>query len=65
MTRHKIKIEHDITDKPVKLDILKIPPQVNEMLQHFIHEIKTKGCDVIGISLFLPKVNVIPAQKRG
>ena len=38
---------HDIIDKPVKLDILnEIPPQVNEMPQHFIHEIKTIAYDV-------------------
>ena len=54
---HKIKIEHDIIDKPVKLDILnEIPPQVNEIPQHFIHEIKTKGYDVTGVNLFLPKL---------
>ena len=45
--RHKIKIEHDIIDKHVKLDILnEIPPQVNEILQHFIHEIKAIAYDV-------------------
>ena len=38
--RHKIKIEHDIIDKPVKLDIL------NEIPAHFIHEIKTIAYDV-------------------
>ena len=55
--RHKIKIEHDIIDKPVKLDILnEIPPQVNEIPQHFIHEIKTIAYDVIGVNLFLPKL---------
>ena len=55
--RHKIKIEHDIIDKPVKVDILnEIPPQVNEIPQHFIYEIKTKGYDVIGVNLFLPKL---------
>ena len=52
--RHKIKIAHDIIDKPVKLDILnEIPPQVNEIPAHFIHEIKTKGYDVIGVNVFL------------
>ena len=45
--RHKIKIEHDIIDKLVKLDILnEIPPQVNDIPQHFIHEIKTIAYDV-------------------
>ena len=34
------KIEHDIIDKPVKLDILnEIPPQVNEIPRHFIHDV--------------------------
>ena len=38
--RHKIKIEQDIIDKPVKLDILnEIPPQVNEIPRHFIHDV--------------------------
>ena len=54
MTAIHLKIEQDIIDKPVKLDILNdIPPQVNEIPQHFIHEIKTKGYDVIGVNLFL------------
>ena len=45
--RHKIKIEHDVIDKPVKLDILnEIPLQVNEIPQHFIQEIKTIAYDV-------------------
>ena len=63
--RHKIKIEHHIIDKPVKLDILnEIPPQVNEIPQHFIHEIKTKGYDVIGVNLFLPKLmKFLPPKK--
>ena len=39
--------EHDIIDKPVKLDILnEILPQVNEIPQHFIYEIKTIAYDV-------------------
>ena len=64
--RHKIKIEHDIIDKPVKLDILnEIPPQVNEIPQQFIHEIKTKGYDVIGVNLFPPTLMKFPPQKRG
>ena len=45
--RHKIKIEHDIIDKPVKLDIL------NEIPAHFIHKIKTIAYDVIGVNVFL------------
>ena len=63
--RHKIKIEHDIIDKPFKLDILnEIPPQVNEIPQHFIHEIKTNGCDVIGVNLFLPKLMKFLPKKK-
>ena len=54
MTAIHLKIEHDIIDKPVKLDILnEISPQVNEKPQHFINEIKTTGYDVIGVNLFL------------
>ena len=38
--RHKIKIEQDIIDKPVKLDTLnELPPQVNEIPRHFIHDV--------------------------
>ena len=58
MTAIHLKIEHDIIDKPVKLDILnEIPPQVNEIPQHStVNEIKTKGYDVIGVNLFMPKL---------
>ena len=31
-------------------------PYLNEIPTHFIHEIKTKGYDVIGVNLFLPKL---------
>ena len=31
-------------------------PYVNGIPAHFIHEIKTKGYDVIGVNLFLPKL---------
>ena len=33
-----------------------IPAQVNEIPAHFIHEIKTKGYDVIGVDVFLRKL---------
>ena len=56
--RHKIKIEHDIIDKPVKLDIL------NEIPTHFIHEIKTKGYDVIGVNVFLRTLMRILRKKE-
>ena len=36
-----------------------------EIPAHFIHEIKTKGYDVIGVNVFLPKLIKIPAQKSG
>ena len=55
--RHKIKIEHDIIDKPVKLDIL------NEIPAHFIHEIKTIAYDVSDVNLFPPHLNEIPPKK--
>ena len=29
-------------------------PQVNKIPPHFIHEIKTKGYDVIGVNVFRP-----------
>ena len=48
-------IAYDVIDKPVKLDILnEIPPQVNEIPQQFIHEIKTKGYDISDVNLFPP-----------
>ena len=31
-------------------------PELGQIPQHFIHEIKTKGYDVIGVNLFLPKL---------
>ena len=40
-------------------------PQVNKIPLHFIHEIKTKGYDVIGVKFFHPQVNEIPPQERG
>ena len=36
-----------------------------EIPAHFIHDIKTKGYDVIGVNVFLPKLIKIPAQKSG
>ena len=58
-------IAYDVIDKPVKLDILnEIPPQVNEIPAHFIHEIKTKGYDVIGVNLFLPTLMRILLKKE-
>ena len=64
--RRKIKIEHDIIDKPVKLDILnEIPPQVNEIPQHStVNEIKTKGYDVIGVNVFLRTLMRILRKKE-
>ena len=31
-------------------------PFLNEIPAHFIHEVKTKGYDVIGVNVFLPKL---------
>ena len=57
MSRSKERERPILTKIKTKLDILnEIPPQVNEIPQHFIHEIKTKGYDVIGVNLFLPKL---------
>ena len=56
--RHKLKIGHDVTDKPVKPVILNVVhTKVYEIPEHFIHEIKTKGYDVIGVNVFHTKVN--------
>ena len=44
-----LKLETDVPLKaqPVELDILnEIPPQVNEIPAHFIHEMKTIAYDV-------------------
>ena len=62
---HKIKIAHDVIDKPVKLDILnEIPPQVNEIPAHFIHEIKTIAYDVSDVNLFPPTLMRFPPKKE-
>ena len=68
-TNHDIihlKIAHDVIDKPVKLDILnKIPPQVNEIPAHFIHEMKTIAYDFSDVNLFPPTLMRFPLQKNG
>ena len=39
-------------------------PYFYEILLHFIHEIKTKGCGVIGVNVFLPKLmKFLPPKK--
>ena len=38
-------------------------PYLNEIPVHFIHGIKTKGYDVIGVNLFLPKLMKFPPKK--
>ena len=40
-------------------------PNLIEIPAHFIHEIKTKGYDVIGVNVFyIPQINEVPLQKR-
>ena len=61
-----LKLETDVPLKaqPVELDILnEIPPQVNEIPAHFIHEMKTIAYDVIGVNVFLPTLMRILPKK--
>ena len=38
---------------------------LNEIPAHFIHEIRTKGYDVIGVNVFhITQINEIPLQKK-
>ena len=63
--RRRRRRENNKNDKPIKLDILnEIPPQVNEIPQQFIHEIKTKGYDVIGVNVFLRTLMRILRKKE-
>ena len=61
---HIIKINYDIirlkitkkkTGKPVQPTKNNTEPYLNEISVYFIHEIKTKGYNVIGVNLFPPK----------
>ena len=38
-------------------------PYLNEIPGHFIHDIKTKGYDVIGVNVFLHKLMRFPCKK--
>ena len=57
---HIIKINYDIihlkitkkTVKPVQPTTNNTRPYLNEISVYFIHEIKTKGYNVIGVNLF-------------
>ena len=50
--------------KPVKPAKNSTRPYLNEIPAHFIHEIKTKGYDAIGVNVFPPQVNEIPLLKK-
>ena len=49
--------------KPVKPTENSTQPYVNEIPAHFIHDIKTKGYDVIGVNVFLRKLMRFPRKK--
>ena len=48
-------IDLKVTRKP-KPTKNSTPPYLNKIPAHFIHEIKTKGYDVIGVKVFLRKL---------
>ena len=54
-SKRKTSIDIKVTRKP-KPTKNNTRPYVNEIPAHFIHEIKTKGYDVIGVNVFLPKL---------
>ena len=51
-SKRKTSIDIKVTRKP-KPTKNNTRPYLNEIPTHFIHEIKTKGYDVIGVNLFL------------
>ena len=51
-SKRKTSIDIKVTTKP-KPTKNNTRPYLNEIPTHFIHEIKTKGYDVIGVNLFL------------
>ena len=51
-SKRKTSIDIKVTRKP-KPTKNNARPYLNEIPTHFIHEIKTKGYDVIGVNLFL------------
>ena len=48
-------IDLKVTRKP-KLTKNSTGPYLDEIPAHFTHEVKTKGYDVIGVNVFLPKL---------
>ena len=54
-SKTKTFINLKVTRKPKPTEI-STRPYLNEIPAHFIHEIKKKGYDVIGVDLFLPKL---------
>ena len=62
-SKTKTFIDLKVTRKP-KPSKNSTRPYLNENPAHFIHEIKTKGYDVIGVNAFLRKL-MIPAPKSG
>ena len=48
-------IDLKVTRKP-KLTKNSTGPYLNEIPAHFTHEVNTKGYDVIGVNVFLPKL---------
>ena len=51
-SKRKTSIDIQVTRKP-KPTKNNTRPYLNEIPTHFIHEIKTKGYDVIGVNVFL------------
>ena len=63
-SKRKTSIDIKVTRKP-KPTKNNTRPYLNEIPTHFIHEIKTKGYDVIGVNLLLPKLmKFLPKNRR-
>ena len=66
-SKSKTFINLKVSKKPVKTvkpTKNSTRPYLNEIPAHFIHDIKTKGYDVIGVNVFLHKLMRFPC-KRG
>ena len=55
-SKRKTSIDIKVTTRKPKPTKNNTPPYLNEIPTHFIHEIKTKGSDVIGVKVFLRKL---------
>ena len=62
-SKTKTFIDLKVTRKP-KPTKNSARPYLNEIPAHFIHEIKTKGYNVIGVDLFLPKLMRFLRKKK-